>query len=62
MYVLIIIMMTEGFTKVQSFDGLFMDAISCKEVAVQTEDRLMNSRPTFESSAKAYCFEVPESA
>ena len=54
--------MTEGFTKVQSFDGLFMDAISCKEVAVQTEDRLMNSRPTFESSAKAYCFEVPESA
>ena len=62
MYVLVLIMMFEGRIKVQAFDGLFMDSSSCKEVAVQMEDRLMSTRPTPESSAKTYCFQVPESA
>ena len=62
MYALVLIMMFEGRIKVQAFDGLFMDADSCKEVSAQMEDRLMSTRPTPESSAKTYCFQVPESA
>ena len=62
MYALVLIMMFEGRIKVQAFDGLFMDADSCNEVAVQMENRLMGTRLTPESSAKTYCFQVPESA
>jgi len=62
MYALVLIMMFEGNIKVQAFDVLFMDAGSCREVAVQMENRLMSTRPTPESSAKTYCFQVPESA
>jgi len=62
MYVLVLIMMFEGRIKVQSFDGLFMDVHSCNELAVEMENRLMSTRPTPESSANTYCFQVPESA
>jgi hypothetical protein len=62
MYVLVLIMMFEGRIKVQSFDGLFMDVKSCNELATEMEERLMGTRPTPESSAKTYCFQVPESA
>jgi hypothetical protein len=55
-------MMFEGRIKVQAFDGLFMDAGSCNELAVEMENRLMSARPTPESSANTYCFQVPESA
>jgi hypothetical protein len=62
MYVLVLIMMFEGNIKVQSFDGLFMDAKSCNQLATEMEERLMSTRPTSESSANTYCFQVPESA
>jgi hypothetical protein len=62
MYVLVLIMMFEGRIKVQAFDGLFMDVRSCNELAVEMENRLMSTRPTPESSANTYCFQVPESA
>jgi hypothetical protein len=62
MYVLVLIMMFEGRIKVQAFDGLFMDAGSCNELAVEMENRLMSARPTPESSANTYCFQVPEIA
>lgn len=62
MYVLVLIMMFEGAIKVQAFDGLFMDARSCNELAVEMENRLMSTRPTPESSANTYCFQIPESA
>lgn len=55
-------MMFEGQIKVQAFDGLFMDVRSCNELAVEMENRLMSTRPTPESSANTYCFQVPESA
>lgn len=62
MYVLVLIMMFEDKIKVQSFDGLIMDVKSCNQLATEMEDRLMSTRPTPESSAKTYCFQVPESA
>ena len=62
MYVLVLIMMFEGNIKVQSFDGLIMDVKSCNQLATELEDRLMSTRPTPESSANTYCFQVPESA
>lgn len=55
-------MMFEGRIKVQSFDGLFMDVKSCNQLATEMEERLMSTRPTPESSANTYCFQVPESA
>lgn len=55
-------MMFEDKIKVQSFDGLIMDVKSCNQLATEMEDRLMSTRPTPESSAKTYCFQVPESA
>ena len=62
MYVLVLIMMFEGKIKVEAFNGLFMDVKSCNQLAIETEKRLMSTRPTPESSAKTYCFQVPESA
>ena len=62
MYVLVLIMMFEGKIKVEAFNGLFMDVKSCNQLAIETEKRLMGARPTPESSAKTYCFQVPESA
>jgi len=62
MYVLVLIMMFEGKIKVEAFNGLFMDVKSCNQLAIETEKRLMGTRPTPESSAKTYCFQVPESA
>ncbi len=62
MYVLVLIMMFEDKIKVQSFDGLIMDVKSCNQLATEMEDRLMSTRPTPESSAKTYCFQVPESS
>lgn len=62
MYVLVLIMMFEGKIKVEAFNGLFMDVKSCNQLATEIEERLMGARPTPESSAKTYCFQVPESA
>ncbi len=62
MYVLVLIMMFEGKVKVEAFNGLFMDVKSCNQLATETEERLMSTRPTPESSANTYCFQVPESA
>jgi hypothetical protein len=52
----------EGNIKVQSFDGIFFDFDSCNKVAVATEERLMSTRPSPQSEANTYCFQIPESA
>jgi hypothetical protein len=59
MYVLVLIMMFEGNIKVQSYSGIIYDKDACNNAAVRMEKTLMSTRPTPESLAKAYCFEVP---
>lgn len=61
MYVLVLIMAFEGNIKVQSFDGIFFDFDSCNKVAVAMEERLMSTRPSPQSKADTYCFQIPES-
>mgnify|MGYP003630828443 CR=1 FL=1 len=61
MYVLVLIMMLGDIVKVQTFDILFIDAASCKQVAYEMEDFLMSTRPTPESAATSHCFQIPES-
>tara|TARA_R110002012_G_scaffold168659_1_gene332204 strand:- start:1325 stop:1489 length:165 start_codon:yes stop_codon:yes gene_type:complete len=51
--------MFEGNIKVQSYSSIIYDKETCDNAATEMEKTLMSTRPTPESSAKAYCFEVP---
>ena len=61
MWVIVMILMNQGNIKVNSFNGIFMEQASCNQYAQRIEKELMKTRPTPESLAKTYCFQVPES-
>ena len=59
MYVLVLIIMFEGNIKVQSYSSIIYDKETCDNAATEMEKTLKSTRPAPESTAKAYCFEVP---
>ena len=61
MWVLVVILMHEGNVAVNSFSGLFMERASCVQLGAKMEEELIKTRPSPESTAKSYCFQVPES-
>lgn len=60
MYVLVLVMIFQGETKVKAFDPLFPDWRTCKEVAVSVEKRLMRTRPSPNAVANTYCLQLPK--
>ena len=63
MYVLVLIMtIGNSYVNVQAVNNIYPTMEVCKEAARYISSDLMSTRPTPESSANTYCFQVPESA
>ena len=50
----------QGNMKVQAFHSLFIDYKTCMQVATKMEDRLVSTKPSPDSTANTYCFELPK--